>query len=176
MATEVQATGKALYLQLVEMRNEAGERLYLRIQLAAKLLADKAWVDDPAQGGGDEGKALDMLEDTCFADICGAISLPQMLEICRAVPSKATWKTNRYNLRRMYAEMQERKKAEASTGGSPVPPHTPRTPDWKDQLIAQLKAELKTLKAELHESRQEAVRMRKVLNRIHQAQEALVAT
>jgi len=108
-------SGNELYVRLVNLRDSAGERLYERLNLADKLLSDHAWVEAADGGGGDESRAIDRLEDTAFGDICGALSLPEMLEILHRVPNKETWKKNRYNLRKMHAEMVARNKASTST-------------------------------------------------------------
>lgn len=94
------------YVRLLSMRDAGGAALFERLQLAKELLADRAWVDDPAAGGGDENKAIDRLETECFGDV--GLDLPGLLDILRACPRESTWRANKYNIRRMFAEMKAR--------------------------------------------------------------------
>lgn len=95
-----------IYAKLVEYRNQAGEMLFARLNLANQLLSDKGWVEAIDGGGGDLGRALTKLEKQCFADICGALSLSAMLNVLHEIPDENEWKVQKYNLRKMYLKMQ----------------------------------------------------------------------
>lgn len=147
-----------LFAKLVKLRNESGEALYARLCLAKTLLEDREWVEAPQHGGGDLSRAMDRLEAECFADICGALSLPQMLEILREVPQQKTWKASKYNLRAMYAEMQARR--------SPTPT-TPRQPTTKGDQYEQLKLRVQELMEENKQLRKDKKELQARLDRIH---------
>ncbi len=106
----METSGNELFAQLVAMRNEAGETHYQRIFIANRLLQDRAWVESPAGGGGNEDRALDRLEQECFGDLCGAISLPQLLEIFHNVPNLSDWKKHRFNLSKIWASWKAQQK------------------------------------------------------------------
>lgn len=101
-------TGKQLFLQLVDLRDEAGAVHYQRVAMAQQLLADKEWVTDRTGGGGDEDKALDRLEAECFGDLCGLISLPQLLEIYHHMPDIRQWQKHKFNLAKIWKEWRGR--------------------------------------------------------------------
>lgn len=172
----------AMLRELAELRDKSGATLYKRLRLAQELLSDPDWVRSPSGGGGHEGAALDRLEDNYFADVCGALSLPNMLEVLRRVPDEAVWKANKYNLRRMWGEMQARQSpprardrdaglaggsasgsSRAGTEGSSAGMEQQPT---KDEIIATLRTEIKTLRKENH-------KLRRALIKIQRAQEAL---
>jgi hypothetical protein len=167
-------TSSQIYAKLLSLRDSTGERHYERIKLASQLLADHDWVADPAGGGGDESKALDRLEAEAFADICGIISLPQLLEIFHHVPDLADWKKAKFNLRKIWADYnasrkpttsaaQERRQSAARNNSLPTPEVLNQATlaetrsycnktlvllSKKDQRIAELEEENATLKAE----------------------------
>src|ERR1700722_10779062 len=87
--TKTATKGSDLYVRLLAMRSESGSLVYKRLQLCNSLLSDHEWVESQEGGGGDEGKAIDRLESECFGDLCGLMSLPQLLEVIRAIPSEA---------------------------------------------------------------------------------------
>jgi hypothetical protein len=101
-----------LFARLVLIRDKAGAAHFQRVQIAAKLLADKTWVEDEAGGGGDEDRALTRLEQDCFGDICGLMSLVQLLELYNGVPDFKDWKTARFNLRRLWADYRAKQNPE----------------------------------------------------------------
>lgn len=169
--TTANLTARELFLNLVAMRNEVGEKLYQRLVMAQKLLADTEWVEDVSAGGGDESIALDRLEEECFGDLCGSISLPDMLEVLRRVPDKKTWKANKFNLRRMWAEMKARNK----TASPPLPPKGERVEgeDSRDRLIRRLREELAELKQSLRNQIKENLKLKAAIHRIQQIQESV---
>jgi hypothetical protein len=163
------SSSQELYVKLVNLRTEAGERLYERLSIANKLLSDRAWVDDPAGGGGDESRAIDRLEDTAFGDICGAVSLPEMLEILHRVPDKKTWAANKYNLKKMHAELRARETARGAerptrngqaksgtanaNGTAPDSPTFTNTPNATPlDIVRRLQAELRAAHAQIKEA------------------------
>lgn len=105
-----------LYARLISLRDKAGETHFERISLAAQLLTDRGWVEDPQGGGGDEGKALDRLEAECFGDICGLISLPRLLEVYAAVPDVEDWRRAKFNLPKIWAAYQAARRPTARAG------------------------------------------------------------
>ena len=105
-----------LYARLMSLRDKAGETHFERIGLAAQLLTDREWVGDPQGGGGDEGKALDRLEQECFGDICGLISLPRLLEVYQAVPDVEDWRRAKFNLAKIWAAYQAARRPTARAG------------------------------------------------------------
>lgn len=151
-----------LYVRLINLRNDSGNLLYERLKLARTLLADREWVEAAEHGGGNESVAIDRLEAEAFADVCGAMSLPQMLEILRAVPQATVWKANKFNLRRMYAEMRERE----TPTPTPTPTQTAPVQDRRDVKIAELKQELQAAREEVKTLRQENSRLHQRLDRI----------
>lgn len=157
--------GRALYVRLVDLRNEAGAKLYHRLCLARDLLTSHEWVEDLAGGGGDESIAIDRLEDTCFADLCGAVSLPDLLEVLRRVPAEKTWKANKYNLRRMWAEMKARAK-----GAAPPRPRQERIEgeDARDRLIRRLREECTELKEAIRTLTKENLALKRAVRRVQE--------
>ncbi len=148
MATASTKTAGEVYQELVTLRNSAGESLYLRIGLAQRLLSDREWVRLPEGGGGDESRAIDRLEDTAFGDVCGAISLPDMLELLRRVPEKSAWKANRFNLRKMVGEMKARDEARRPPRkpAPPLPPNSNTGTLEPQQVVRRLQEELREAK------------------------------
>lgn len=149
-----------MYAELIRLRNNAGEVLYKRLKIARDLLADREWVQSPEQGGGDEAQAIDRLEEFCFAEVCGALSLSQMLEILREVPQQAAWKANKYNLRAMYAEMRARRVPAAVL----EPQHQQR---GTNAQIEQLKTKIQELMEENKQLRKDKKELQTRLDRIH---------
>lgn len=165
------------YARLIELRDRAGGLIYERLTLADRLLSDRAWVEAPECGGGDESRAIDRLEEMAFADLCGALSLPEMLEILHHVPDEKTWKANRYNLRKMHREMKDRLRppvppakglaavaAATATGNekTALPEPTPRLPE---PMAADETAALRRENADLHRRVQELTRSNERLTR-----------
>lgn len=100
--------GKQKFAELVNLRDKAGH--YKRIKLASELIADKTWVEDPSGGGGDVNIALDRIEEGAFADLCGAVTISQLLEVYHHIPDEQVWKRHGYNFRKMWAEWNSSRK------------------------------------------------------------------
>lgn len=169
-------TASETYTKLVELRNSSGDALYERLKLAKTLLADRDWIEDETKGGGDESIAIDRLEDECFGD-CG-MSLPLMLEVLRAIPAKSTWKANKFNVRRMHAEMLARRAAAlpqpkaTATNCPPAPqpivdPKTRKIEEMQTK-VTDLATELRELRAENRELREENKKLKAALTKIRQ--------
>lgn len=94
--------GQADFVLAIQLRDNANH--YQRIATADRLLSNREWVQAPDGGGGNEEKAITILEDKCLADLCGVLSLPQLLEIYHNVPNEEDWKKNHYNFRRIWAQ------------------------------------------------------------------------
>lgn len=110
-----------LFTALVKMRNGAGKLHYTRLATAYALLADKAWVTDPAGGGGNIEKAFRLLEDKCFADICGDLSLSALLDMYHHNQDLVKWRACNFNLRKLWAEWSATKRAEQRRTAPPTP-------------------------------------------------------
>lgn len=147
-----------VFAELVDLRNKAGKSVYHRLTLAQRLLTDKDWVRAPEHGGGDESRALDRLEEECFGDLCGALSLPQLLEVLHHVPDEGDWKRNKYNLKRMHEEMK------MVTKGPPVVVQRPAPQDE----LAYFKEENAELKRRVKVLEQENGKLRRMIQRIRQ--------
>lgn len=176
---------REIFARLQGLRDRAGALLFERLTLADKLLSDHEWVADASGGGGDEGRAIDRLEDLCFADICGALSLPEMLEVLRHVPQESVWKQNRYNLRKMHAEMKARQQAQAATSKMATTGRTTAGIDTQDSEQAQatvsprsispedevkrLRAELKVKDARIRQLEKDNRRLRKAVRKLQEA-------
>jgi hypothetical protein len=107
-----QMTAQETFTELRTLRDSAGEFHYKRIALADRLLKDRDWVTSPSGGGGDESKALDRLEQDCFGDLCGAIGLPNLLEIYHHVPDVKDWRKHKFDLKKIWAEWKARQTPE----------------------------------------------------------------
>ncbi len=113
------ATGTEMFAELISLRNEAGEKHYQRVKLAANLLKDKDWVESPAGGGGDENRALDRLEVECFGDLCGLVSLTNLLELLHHFPKLEDWQRHKFNPSRMWVEYSQKTKGTKKKDSTP---------------------------------------------------------
>lgn len=164
-------TAQQLHAWLLNKRNEVGSTLYQRLVKALQLLGERDWVHDPSGGGGDEGTAIDRLESDCFGDVCGALSLPQMFEVLRAVPEEKTWKAHKYNLRAMWFEMQERRQTKAK----PKQTKQQTEQDARDRVIAKLREENQLLRERVHTLEQQVKKQQKVIDQITKVQAMIEA-
>ncbi len=166
------STSKEDFVRLLDLRNQAGATLHQRLVLANKLLSDKEWVDDPTQGGGDESRAIDRLEEECFGD-CGGMPLPEMLEVLHQVPELSVWKRNKFNLRKMSAELKARQDAKrnAKRGATipPVPVFGTPAPETSQDETKRLKLELKEAHTRIRELMGENRKLRRAVHRLQQA-------
>lgn len=166
-------TGKQICAQLRTLRDQAGTRHYERVALASQLLRDAEWVEDPS-GGGDENTALDRIEAEYFGDLCGIVSLTNLLDLHRHYPDVADWQRHRFDLKKMWAECRARERptprhAAKASGPRPVPKdlpapavfeqHTPavqkqdyaralKAVESKDEKIARLETRIAELEEE----------------------------
>lgn len=154
-------TGREMYAELVNLRNQAGQNIYQRLKIADQLLSNKDWVEDETQGGGDISKACDRLEQDCFADLCGVLSLPQMLEIYKHYKSEKTWRDNKYNLRKMYWAMKEVQKPSKQNKQEPTNPPS-------DDPLVSLRKENKELRQQVSELQRENKRLRTTLQQMRE--------
>lgn len=177
---------REIFAELVRMRDTAGKNLYRRLKLVDQLLSDRGWVEDPTGGGGDASRAIDRLEEHCFGDLCGALSLPQLLELLECVPQESIWKQKKFHLRRMFEEMKARKDAEkqvnqrvrdarlnpppSGVGGNgrsiPVPPIPGKS---LEEVNKELKAQLKQKDQEISQLRHENKRLRRAVKKLQEA-------
>lgn len=112
-------TGNQIYVRLMSMRDKAGKDHFERIKLAQALLQDKDWVESESGGGGDEDKAITRIEENCFADLCGVMGLPQLVEIYNAYPNVEDWITHKCNLREMWSRMKAKERSQSSKNKKP---------------------------------------------------------
>lgn len=90
----------AILAKLKSMATTAGEAIYERTSLAAKVLADKEWID--AEFNGDPDKAMEAVEADCFPELSKAIGLTHLLTLLRTFPEKEKWQEYKYNLVRLW--------------------------------------------------------------------------
>jgi hypothetical protein len=98
-----QTTGAQKFAELKNMLNEQGQKILHRLRLAAELLSDAEWLMSTKN---DEGAARDLLEDECFGDLCGALTLGQLLRIYQHFPNEADWKESRWNLKSLIVRVE----------------------------------------------------------------------
>lgn len=89
--------------KLKEMAGKAGEAVYERLKLASQVLDDNAWIAEAHNG--DEFAAQKAIEDGCFGDLCGAMTLGELLTVFRAYPSIEAWRPH-FNLKAMMAKYE----------------------------------------------------------------------
>lgn len=154
----------AKYAALLTMRNEGGKNLYTRLKLADELLSDRAWVEDPARGGGDESTCLDRLEGQCFGDVTGVISLPELLELLREVPEEKVWKQNKYQVRRMHAEIKARREARRPVS---TPTTTKKKTEEPAEIVERQRQEIGRLKKTVRQQAREISTLRKQNQKLH---------
>ncbi len=94
--------------------HEAGNNCYERIKLASEILADQEWVLEAFRG--DTFKAADMLETSFFHDLCGMLSIYELMHIYQKFPDKTEWQKHKWNLRVLHDLCKEAVKAR---GGKP---------------------------------------------------------
>ena len=90
---------KTLFAHLKELQGQCGEYYWQRVGLAETLLADNVWLANATQG--DESRAIDHLERTVMADLCVALSLPQLL-VLRRETTLDFWRKHNFNLRAIW--------------------------------------------------------------------------
>lgn len=94
----MQITDKLLRLR--DLISEAGHNYYERIKLASEILTDAVWVTETYNG--DQFKAAEMLESQFFHDLCGVLSIFELMHIYQKFPAEADWKRHKYNLGAMH--------------------------------------------------------------------------
>ena len=88
------------------MATNAGEQIYDRAQLAAKVMADKEWI--AAEFRGDYDLARDALSADCFPELTKAFPLSALLTLIREFPEIEDWRKHKFSLMRLWAEHEER--------------------------------------------------------------------
>ncbi len=162
--------GSELYARLLNMRNESGKLLYQRLRMCKELLGDREWVAAADGGGGDEAVAMDRLESECFADICGSMTLTQLLQVIDAVPTETVWKANKYNLRKMWNEVIQRRKVSKGPKSKQAPmEHKTR----EQRKIEHLEAEVQFARDRIKELEGENRRLKVIVDRIAKTQELI---
>ena len=176
--TTVPDTSQSIYTELLRLRDQGGQALFLRIGLADKLLSDRDWIAAPEGGGGDESIAIDRLETECFGDV--ALSLPELLELFHAIPQEAVWKRNKYRVRKMLDELRVRQQARTETArahrsdtGSTHAPGGGRISETPVQTVERLRSELKLRDIEIKELKERNRKLSKAVKRLTEALESL---
>lgn len=176
--------GSEMFAKLQALRDQAGATHYVRVKMAQQLLKDRAWVRASDGGGGDEDIAIGRLEEMCFADLCGVVGLPALLDLLEHYPEQVDWFRHKFNLRKMWAEIKAKQPARKKTQAKPtftrngattstasnieIEEDIPSTDLWDrltytqqrrkyqeaTQLIAKLQTENKRLKTEIHNLKQ----------------------
>jgi hypothetical protein len=90
--------------KLKTLRDSAGKTTFERIKLACAVYEDRDWVGHFA----DDAAAEAHLQEEYLADLCGTVSFLDCYRILQAVPQEEDWKRCKFNLRRLYALMEER--------------------------------------------------------------------
>jgi len=88
--------------KLKALVGEVGKVHFERVALAYKLLGNKEWIE--SEFNGDDWKAAEFLEEECFGDLCGAMSLWDLLKIRQHFPKEADWARCKWNLAKLMAE------------------------------------------------------------------------
>ncbi len=109
---ESMLTPKGIFAELVKLRNEVGGNLYIRLSLVQTLLDSHGWM--PVLGVTSLASAITALEEECFGDICGAMGLPEMLEVLKEVPDEKEWRAAKYNLRKLHQQMLAKRPKKAT--------------------------------------------------------------
>lgn len=156
-----------LIMRLRDLSNKAGENYYERIEIADTLLKDKEWVK--LHYSGDAFRAADHLQECYFHDLCGLLTIWDLMHIYRKFPKKDDWVKHKYNLRKMNELIKVKQPANTSGGGATRRSakiadledleqknvHLERklqtqtkVVDEKDRKIADLEAQIRTLQME----------------------------
>ena len=99
-------SGAQLIAELENLRGKSGVLLLKRIDTAKTLLSDRDWLaGEPWRG--DESKARDTIEEGYFGDLCGTLTLGQLLLLREEYPDDAAWKDAKYNLMVLWAKHEE---------------------------------------------------------------------
>ncbi len=85
--------------ELASLMRASGQNYYRRIQIADQILQNKDWVLESFRG--DPHKAADVLEEKYFHDLCGVVSIWDLMQIYRRFPEEKDWESYGYNLRVM---------------------------------------------------------------------------
>ncbi len=122
-----------LLARLKSLAEQAGKNVFDRAAVAAQLLADRRWIADTFHG--DQGAARDCLQEDYFGDLCGTVTLGQILHIYRKLPAKGQWEDLKFNLMKLLARADE---ADARPKGNgprqnPAPPLPEMGVDWKKE-------------------------------------------
>src|ERR1035438_4251480 len=80
---------------------QAGSNYFERISIASDLLDNQEWLLVAYQG--DAFDAANMLEKLYFHDLCGAMTIWEILHIYQKFPTEKKWEAHKYNLKKMHA-------------------------------------------------------------------------
>lgn len=135
-----QQTTSELIAKLKTMATKAGESLFERATMAAKVLADREWI--AAECGGDYDRAHELIELECFPDMSG-YGLSKLLALIETFPDVETWRRHKFNLNRLWIERSDKRKAERGDGEG-----EPKERKSKAELIAEKVEEIELRSSE----------------------------
>ncbi len=99
MATSTVTQVDSWLAELGSLKHTACKGHYQRIKLAARLQANREWVDGRHEGNLQQ--AIRFLEDEFFHDIVGTAGLSDLIVAYHRFPEEVKWAENDYNLRTM---------------------------------------------------------------------------
>lgn len=149
--------------RLRDLMESAKANYFERITLAHELMLDKAWID--SEHRGDVDKAAQALEDLYFHDLCGLLSLWNLITIVQKFPTPESWKKYKHNLRVMFDKCRRDAKPKKVTPAKPKKPEQQEI-EWLKETVHKKDKELRNLRAEVTELRRENRKLKKRLRKI----------
>lgn len=101
---------RELLTELRSMANKAGPAFFERVKKAAELLLNKEWLST-AEFNGNYDLACQFVESECFPEAKDT-TMDEMLTLYREFPEEKQWADEKYNLRRLWGKMLQRKRQE----------------------------------------------------------------
>lgn len=133
-----------LLAKLATMRDQAGEKMFERIQIACQIYADKIWIVTHFEG--DAYAAAEHLERQYLGDLCMAVRFQRLQAIYQKVPDIADWREQKFDLKAINALAEER---------------TPKPDRIKSERKTATVAELEAAKADKEQAEKELVFVQK---------------
>ena len=136
---KAETTAAKMLASLDNLSKATGDNVYKLTTIARSLLADHVWIAD--FHGGDQGVAMDFLQDRYFG--MASLSLHQLLKLLEEFPSQAKWKQCNYRLATLWAEWEERNaKPKKDKDAADKPVMNAKIIREKDEEINRVRAEL----------------------------------
>jgi uncharacterized coiled-coil protein SlyX len=149
--------------RLKELATGAAENYFERIALAHELLLDKLWID--AEHGGDANQAADILEEQYFHDLCGLLSVWNLIHVYQKFPTLEQWRRHKYNLRVMYDKCRADTASKKPAAAKPKTPVEKKVEELRETVTTK-DAEIRELRKQIGELQQENRKLRKKLEAI----------